>query len=212
MVSLPTLLAFSLAAIAIVVLPGPTVLFVIGRSLALGKVGGLLSVLGNALGLIPVIVAVAFGLGTLVTQSAVLFLIVKLAGAVYIVYLGVQAIRHRRTSSGITGTALAPRSPWRLLREGFLVGISNPKSIVFFVAVLPQFVDYSAGAVPLQLATLGLVFVVLALIGDSTWALAAGSARDWFASSPKRVERLGATGGVMMIGLGGALAATGATS
>jgi len=212
MVSLPTLLAFSLAAIAIVVLPGPTVLFVIGRSLALGKVGGLLSVLGNALGLIPVIVAVSFGLGTLVTQSAVLFLVVKLAGAVYIIYLGVQAIRHRRTAAGITGVAVAPRSPWRLLREGFLVGISNPKSIVFFVAVLPQFVDYSAGAVPLQLATLGLVFVVLALIGDSTWALAAGTARDWFASSPKRVERLGATGGVMMIGLGGALAATGASS
>ncbi|MFC5929919.1 LysE family translocator [Cryobacterium melibiosiphilum] len=212
MVTLPTLLAFSLAAIAIVVLPGPTVLFVIGRSLALGKRGGLLSVLGNALGLIPVIIAVAFGLGTLVTQSAVLFLIVKLAGAVYIVYLGVQAIRHRRTASGISGAAMLPKSPWRLLREGFLVGISNPKSIVFFVAVLPQFVDYSAGAVPLQLATLGLVFVVLALIGDSTWALAAGSARDWFASSPKRVERLGATGGVMMIGLGGALAATGATS
>jgi threonine/homoserine/homoserine lactone efflux protein len=174
--------------------------------------GGLLSVLGNALGLIPVIVAVAFGLGTLVTQSAVLFLVVKLAGAVYIIYLGVQAIRHRRTSSGFSGAALSPKSPWRLLREGFLVRISNPKSIVFFVAVLPQFVNYSAGAVPLQLATLGLVFVVLALIGDSTWALAAGSARDWFASSPKRVERLGATGGVMMIGLGGALAATGATS
>ncbi|TFD49843.1 LysE family translocator [Cryobacterium frigoriphilum] len=212
MVSLPTLLAFSLAAIAIVVLPGPTVLFVIGRSLALGRVGGLLSVLGNALGLIPVIAAVAFGLGTLVTQSAVLFLIVKLVGAAYIIYLGVQAIRHRRTTSGISGAALLPKSPWRLLREGFLVGISNPKSIVFFVAVLPQFVNYSAGAVPLQLATLGLVFVVLALIGDSTWALAAGTARDWFASSPKRVERLGATGGVMMIGLGGALAATGATS
>lgn len=212
MVSLSTLLAFSLAAIAIVVLPGPTVLFVIGRSLALGKIGGLLSVLGNALGLIPVIVAVAFGLGTLVTQSAVLFLIVKLAGAIYIIYLGVQAIRHRRAASGFSGATLSPTSPWRLLREGFLVGISNPKSIVFFVAVLPQFVDYSAGAVSLQLATLGLVFVVLALIGDSTWALAAGSARDWFASSPKRAERLGATGGVMMIGLGGALAAVGATS
>lgn len=212
MVSSPTLLAFSLAAIAIIALPGPTVLFVIGRSLALGKVGGLLSVLGNALGLIPVIVAVAFGLGAIVTQSAVLFLIVKLVGAVYIVYLGVQAIRHRSAASGFSGDAPTPRSPWRLLREGFVVGISNPKSIVFFVAVLPQFVDYSAGAVPVQLGTLGLVFVVLALIGDSTWALAAGSARDWFASSPKRVERLGATGGVMMIGLGGALAATGATS
>lgn len=212
MVSLPTLLTFALAAIAIIVLPGPTVLFVIGRTLALGRVGGLLSVLGNALGLVPVIAAVALGLGALVTQSVVLFLVIKFAGAAYIVYLGVQAIRHRRSASGIAGVSLAPRTPLRLLSEGFLVGISNPKSLVFFVAVLPQFVNYSAGAVPLQLATLGLVFVALALVGDSTWALAAGSARVWFASSPKRVERLSATGGVLMIGVGGALAATGATS
>ncbi len=212
MVSLPTLLTFALAAMAIIVLPGPTVLFVIGRTLALGRVGGLLSVVGNALGLVPVIAAVALGLGALVTQSVVLFLVIKFAGAAYIVYLGVQAIRHRRSASGIAGVSLAPKTPLRLLSEGFLVGISNPKSLVFFVAVLPQFVNYSAGAVPLQLATLGLVFVALALVGDSTWALAAGSARAWFASSPQRVERLSATGGVLMIGVGGALAATGATS
>ena len=212
MVSLPTLLTFALAAMAIIVLPGPTVLFVIGRTLALGRVGGLLSVVGNALGLVPVIAAVALGLGALVTQSVVLFLVIKFAGAAYIVYLGVQAIRHRAAASGIAGVSLAPKTPLRLLSEGFLVGISNPKSLVFFVAVLPQFVNYSAGAVPLQLATLGLVFVALALVGDSTWALAAGSARAWFASSPKRVERLSATGGVLMIGVGGALAATGATS
>ena len=212
MVSLPTLLTFALAAMAIIVLPGPTVLFVIGRTLALGRVGGLLSVVGNALGLVPVIAAVALGLGALVTQSVVLFLVIKFAGAAYIVYLGVQAIRHRRSASGIAGVSLAPKTPLRLLSEGFLVGISNPKSLVFFVAVLPQFVNYSAGAVPLQLATLGLVFVALALVGDSTWALAAGSARAWFASSPQRAERLSATGGVLMIGVGGALAATGATS
>ena len=80
------------------------------------------------------------------------------------------------------------------------------------MAVLPQFVAYKAGAVPLQMATLGLVFLVLALLGDSVWALAAGSARDWFAKSPKRMEQLSMSGGVMMIGLGGVLAATGAKS
>ena len=88
------------------------------------------------------------------------------------------------------------------------MGVTNPKTIAFFVAVLPQFVDYSAGGIPWQLAELGLVFVVLALICDSCWALAAGTARAWFANSPKRIARLRATGGGMMIGLGGVLPST----
>lgn len=169
MVSLPHLLAFSLASVALIALPGPTVLFVIGRSLALGRRGGILSVAGNALGLIPVILAVALGLGAIVAQSVVVFTIIKFAGAAYIVYLGIQAIRHRRSAMGASGVSLAHKSRRRLLAEGFVVGVSNPKSLVFFVAVLPQFVDYGAGSVVLQLLTLGLVFVVLAFIGDSTW-------------------------------------------
>ncbi|TFD64183.1 LysE family translocator [Cryobacterium ruanii] len=212
MVSLPTLLTFALASIALIVIPGPTVLFVIGRSLALGRLGGFLSVLGNALGLIPVIVAVSLGLGAIVTQSVLLFTIVKFAGAAYIIYLGVQAIRNRRTAAQLSEARVARKTRWRLVLEGFVVGLSNPKSLVFFIAVLPQFVNYRAGDVPLQLAVLGLVFVVLALIGDSTWAFAAGTARDWFARSPKRIETLSSAGGVMMIGLGGVLAATGARS
>jgi len=212
MVSLPHLLAFALASIALIALPGPTVLFVIGRSLALGRRGGILSVAGNALGLIPVIVAVALGLGAIVAQSVVIFTIIKFAGAAYIVFLGIQAIRHRRSAVGATGVAMAPKSRRRLVAEGFVVGVSNPKSIVFFIAVLPQFVDYGTGSVVAQLLTLGMVFVVLAFIGDSTWALAAGAARHWFAKSPRRIEHLSATGGAMMIGLGGVLAASGARS
>jgi threonine/homoserine/homoserine lactone efflux protein len=211
MVPLPNLVTFSLAAIALIVLPGPTVLFVIGRSLALGRLGGFLSVLGNSIALVPIIIAVAFGLGAIVTQSVIVFTVIKLVGAAYIVYLGVQAIRHRR-DAGAAGVTAAGKSRWRLVAEGFGVGISNPKSIVFFVAVLPQFVDYRGGQVPLQMMTLGLVFVVLALVSDSVWALAAGAARDWFARSPKRIEHLSAGGGVMMIGLGGVLAVTGANS
>lgn len=212
MVPLSLLLAFALASIALIALPGPTVLFVIGRSLALGRRGGILSVAGNALGLIPVILAVALGLGAIVAQSVVVFTIIKFAGAAYIVYLGIQAIRHRRSAMGASGLGTAPKSRLRLLSEGFVVGVSNPKNLVFFVAVLPQFVDYGAGSVVLQLLTLGLVFVVLAFIGDSTWALAAGAARHWFAKSPKRIETLSATGGGMMIGLGGVLAVTGTQS
>jgi threonine/homoserine/homoserine lactone efflux protein len=125
------------------------------------------------------------------------------------VYLGIQAIRHRRHTA-VTHEAAPPRrSHWRILGEGFVVGLTNPKSLVFFVAVLPQFVDYHGSAIPLQLFELGVVFLALALIFDSVWALAAGTARQWFGRSPKRVERLGAAGGVMMIGLGGVLAFTG---
>ena len=91
---------------------------------------------------------------------------------------------------------------WRILLQGFFVGISNPKTIVFFIAVLPQFVDYSAGSIPAQMLVLGAVFQVLAVASDAAWALAAGTARDWFARSPKRISVLGATGGVVMIGLG----------
>ncbi|HYI33804.1 MAG TPA: LysE family translocator [Glaciibacter sp.] len=212
MVPLPNLLAFAVASIALIALPGPSVLFVVGRSLALGRVGGFLSVLGNSLGLVPVVAAVALGLGAVVTQSAVVFTVVKFAGAAYIVYLGVQAIRHRRAATLGSGVGISRRSPWRLLAEGFVVGLTNPKSLVFFVAVLPQFVSYPAGAVPLQLVSLGLVFIALALLGDSVWALAAGTARNWFSRSPKRLEHLSASGGVMMIGLGGVLAFTGAKS
>ncbi|TFB91343.1 LysE family translocator [Cryobacterium sp. HLT2-28] len=212
MVPLSNLLTFALASVALIALPGPTVLFVIGRSLALGRIGGFLSVLGNALGMVPVIAAVALGLGAIVTQSVVVFTVIKFVGAAYIVYLGVHAIRHRRAVARDIGVSVARKSNWRLLAEGSVVGVSNPKSMVFFVAVLPQFVDYRAGAVPLQLMTLGVLFVFLALLGDSVWALAAGSARDWFAKSPRRMENLSATGGVMMIGLGGVLAATGAQS
>ena len=211
MVPVPNLLGFALASALLIAIPGPSVLFVIGRSLALGRRGGLLSVVGNASGMVPQIVAVALGVGTIVAQSIVLFTIIKLIGAAYLVYLGIQAIRHRNRHATMT-VDTTPKSAWRLLREGFLVGITNPKSIVFFVAVLPQFVDYHAGSIPLQLAELGLVFIVLALAMDSIWALAAGPARAWFARSPKRLSRLSATGGVMMIGLGGAVAFTSSSS
>ena len=210
MVPFTNLLAFALASLVLIAIPGPSVLFVIGRSLALGRKGGLLSVLGNALGMVPQIIAVAMGVGIVLAQSVVLFTIIKFAGAAYLVYLGIQAIRHRggRTAAG----PVPPSSTWRMLWEGFLVGATNPKSIVFFVAVLPQFVDYATGSIPLQLASLGAVFLVIALVSDSIWALAAGTARHWFARSPKRVSTLSATGGVMMIGLGGTLALTGSKS
>lgn len=206
---LENLLAFTLAAVVLIVIPGPSVLFTIGRALALGRMGGLLSVLGNALGLLPVIGLVALGVGGLVARSVVLFTIVKVVGAVYLMFLGVQAIRHRHRAADAASRPAAPRSLWRQLGEGFAVGITNPKTIAFFVAVLPQFVDLDAGAVPLQMVQLGLVFFIIALISDGAWALAAAAARNWFGRSPRRLSALSATGGGLMIGLGGVLLLTG---
>lgn len=208
MVPSTNLLAFALVALVLIVVPGPSVLFVVGRTLALGRRGGLLSVLGNALGELLQVAAVALGIGVVLAGSLVLFAAVKFAGAAYLIYLGIQAIRHR---AGGPAAAEPSRSASaaRILREGFIVGATNPKSVVFFVAVLPQFVDYSAGGIPLQLGLLGAVFLLIALVSDSAWALAAGTARHWFARSPKRISVLSTTGGLMMIGLGGTLALTG---
>jgi threonine/homoserine/homoserine lactone efflux protein len=208
-VPLENLLAFTVAALVLIIIPGPSVLFTIGRALALGRMGGLLSVLGNALGLLPVVGLVALGVGGIVARSVVLFTIVKVLGALYLMYLGVQAIRHRRRSAEAAISGAAPRSAWRQLGEGFVVGVTNPKTIAFFVAVLPQFVDLDAGSVPLQMMQLGLIFFMIALISDAVWALAAAGARTWFGRSPKRIEALTATGGGLMIGLGGILLLTG---
>lgn len=133
----------------------------------------------------------------------------KYAGAAYLAYLGVQAIRHRRWLAADGDALAAPAQTRRVLREGFVVGVTNPKMIVFLAAALPQFVDRGAGQVPLQMLFLGALVALIAVVSDSLWAFVAGTARLWFARSPGRVEALGATGGVAMIGVGVALAATG---
>ncbi|WP_449280704.1 LysE family translocator [Leucobacter sp.] len=204
MVPLENMVAFGIAAFVLIVIPGPSVLFTIGRSLALGRLGGLLSVFGNLIGAAVLVIAVALGVGAVVAASAVLFTALKAIGAAYLVYLGVQAIRHRHESALRNVPPL--RLTWRRQTlQGFLVGVTNAKTIVFFVAVLPQFVSREAGAIPLQMLELGLIFVVLAAICDSAWVLAASAARTWLGSSPKRMAALGATGGGFMIALGGAL-------
>jgi len=203
MLSMESALTFAVASFLLIVIPGPSVLFVVGRSLSLGRRGGLLSVAGNELGGLVPITAVALGIGALVSDSIIAFTIVKIAGGAYVIYLGVQAIRHRRTA--IHQPTDAPKSGGRLLWQGFVVGATNPKTIVFFVAVLPQFVDHDRGGIPGQILVLGLIFTVIAFACDSVWAVAAGAARAWFARSPRRMSQMNATGGTMMIGLGGGL-------
>ncbi|WP_067477850.1 LysE family translocator [Actinomadura hibisca] len=207
MISLGQLLAFSAMAVAIILVPGPTILFVVGRALAQGRRAALTSVVGNTLGALTLSTAVALGVGSVVARSAPVFVAVKLVGAAYLIYLGVQAFRHRRSLREALGAPVERRG--RALRQGFVVGLTNPKTTVFFAAVLPQFVVPEQGRVPVQMMVFGLVFCAIALLCDSMWGVAAGTAREWFARSPRRLSAVGGTGGMMMIGLGVTVAATG---
>lgn len=212
MPSLHQLIAFVVASWILIVIPGPSVLFVIGRALTAGRRVALLSVLGNAAGELAAAALVAVGLGALVAASATAFTVLKYAGAAYVAYLGVQAIRHR--SAARLALTVAEHEPPRHLtpraafRTGLIVGITNPKTIVFFAAFLPQFVDVHAPAAP-QVLLLGVIFAAIATLSDGTMAYLAGHARDWFGREPRRLDTLGASGGVMMIGLGAVLATTG---
>jgi threonine/homoserine/homoserine lactone efflux protein len=168
------------------------------------------SVLGNSLGLLVVLVLVAFGLGVIVQDSIAVFTALRLAGAAYLVYLGVQAFRQRRaftvTDDAAPATSLSRR---RAVRQGFAVGVSNPKAFMIFAAVLPQFVDRGEGHVQAQMLLLGLLAFGIGLGSDSVWALLASRLRSWFNASPRRGEAMGAVGGLSMIGLGVGIAVTG---
>jgi len=204
-------LAFVVASALFIQVPGPSLLFTIGRALTVGRRDALLSVVGNALGITTQVLLVAVGLGAVVAASAGAYTILKVVGAAYVVWLGIQAIRHRsdaRAALAAVDTIEVGRvNARRSLRIGFTVGLTNPKTIVFFVAFLPQFVNEPAGHAGAQLALLGLAFGLMACCSDSAWALAASKARDWFARRPTRLDKLGVAGGVMMIGLGATMAA-----
>jgi threonine/homoserine/homoserine lactone efflux protein len=203
------LAGFALVSLALIVVPGPNVLFVVSRSLMLGRGAGVATAAGGQIGASLQVAAVAFGIGELVERSAAVFTVIKLAGAAYLAYLGVQAIRHRRSLSAALDAKAQQKNAAVIVRDGIVVGVSNPKVIVFFVAVLPQFVDRSAGHVPLQMLLLGAVWSAIALVCDSSWALAAGSARAWLARSPRRLAAVGGAGGLAMISIGVGLALTG---
>lgn len=194
-------IAFSIAALIIILIPGPSVLFAVGRSLALGKGAGVMTVVGNALGTSVWLIAVVLGLGAVVASSEFLFYGIKYVGAAYLAYLGIQAFRHRNDHGFDVETTHAPQSIWKTLREGFFVGLSNPKTMVFFTAVLPGFVSVEQGNVMLQLLILGLIFEIIGVLSDSMYAIGAGLARDWFARDPKRLGIVQGTGGMLIVGL-----------
>ncbi len=198
-------MAFVLTGMVLVVIPGPSVLFIVGRALAHGRQVALVSVAGNMAGAALVVGVVAAGFGAVAANSIVVFTVLKLAGAAYLVYLGVQTIRHRGDLVAAMGAPVAPVSG-RIFGQAVVVGATNPKVLVLFAAVLPQFTDPETGAPGMQMLLLGLLFVALAACVDAVYAVSAGWARGWLATSPVRVRRLGASGGALMIALGAGLA------
>jgi threonine/homoserine/homoserine lactone efflux protein len=185
------------------------VLFVVSRGVALGRRAALITVLGNASGVYLQVVVVAAGLGAVLERSITALTVVKLAGAGYLVYLGVQALRHRRQLAQALDPDDAGTNDRGIFREGFVVGATNPKGLILFTAILPQFVDPTGGPVPVQMLALGLIAVVVAVLSDSCWGMLAGSARGWLGRSPRRLSALGGAGGLVMIGLGLQLAVSG---
>ncbi|NBO46638.1 MAG: LysE family translocator [Actinobacteria bacterium] len=200
------LIEFLTASILIILLPGPSVLFTVGRAIAYGKRAAVLTVLGNSLGALVLAVVVALGVGPLVQQSQWLLLTVQLVGATYLVYLGIQAWRSRSAHGDVQATAHLAKSTRSLVREGFTVGVLNPKTAVFFATVMPRFLDGASNAAQ-SLLLMGCAFVAMAFVSDSSYGLLAGHVRALFYSHPDSLTRLAAVGGVLITGLGCVLAA-----
>ena len=200
MPSAANILGFTLLAIVIIVVPGPGVLFAVGRALVLGTKPALLSVLGNALGVGVQIVVVALGLGVLIQSSPEAFFVIRVAGALMIGYLGIRAILHRRQS--LEDGADKPHSRSTILKESVVVGLTNAKTLVFFLAALPSFVSVEDGNPIIQMLLLGLIFSIIGIASDSVYAVAAGRARDWLATSEQRLAIFRGLGGIALTLLG----------
>ncbi len=198
------LVTFVVASMAIIIVPGPSVLFTLARGVAWGRTVAVLTVLGNSLGTLVLSAVVAVGLGPLLSRSHPLSVGLQFAGGLYLVWLGIGAYRHRHAHAAAMAQreGTKPTAP-SIVRQGFTVGILNPKSLVFFAAVFPHFVEPARGSATLQLLVLGGLFSVMAFCSDSTWGLIAGTAREWLSGSARRLVRLRVAGATVMVCLGG---------
>ena len=187
----------------IILAPGPSVLFIIARAIAWGRKVAVVTVAGNVSGAFVLSSLVAFGLGPILQRSELAFIAVQWIGGLYLVYLGIDAIRKRKVhAADMTNQGPVEPTVIQSIRDGFMVGVLNPKGLVFYAAVLPQFIDRERGGVTGQLLFLGALFSVLAFFSDGSWGLLAGTARAWLADDAGRLEKLRATGGCVMIILG----------
>ncbi|HEY3067471.1 MAG TPA: LysE family translocator [Methylomirabilota bacterium] len=205
---LGSLSLFIVAALALLLTPGPAVLYIVTRSLDGGRRAGLISVLGVHVGTLVHVVAAAAGLSALLATSVVAFTAVKYLGGAYLIYLGVRRLLDRSLS--VTSPSPGRTGSRRAFVDGVVVNVLNPKTALFFLAFLPQFVDVSRGAAGIQVLGLGLLFVLLGLITDSLYAVGAGTAAQWLRRSPRFLRSERWISGTMYIGLG--LAATATTS
>ena len=197
------LVEYIIAAMIIILAPGPSVLFVIARAIAWGRKVAVVTVAGNVTGAFVLSSLVAFGLGPILQRSDLAFVAVQWGGGLYLVYLGIDAIRKRKVhAADMTNQGPVEPTVFQSIRDGFMVGVLNPKGLVFYAAVLPQFIDRDRGNITGQLLFLGALFSVLAFFSDGGWGLLAGTARAWLAGDASRLEKLRATGGCVMIILG----------
>jgi threonine/homoserine/homoserine lactone efflux protein len=203
MISGTNLAEFIYACVAIMLAPGPSVMFTIARAVAWGRGIAILTVLGNALGMLILSLIIALGLGPLLQRSELLLISVQLLGGLYLIYLGIDALKHRRLHAAdmVAVNELKP-AKLEVIKQGFMVGVLNPKALVFFSAIFPQFVDASVGSITIQMVWFGVIFAALAFLLDGMWAVVVGGSRDWFANSQSRLVALRTMGGVVMLALG----------
>jgi threonine/homoserine/homoserine lactone efflux protein len=199
-------LLFLVTATTLVIIPGPNHLYIITRSLAEGRRAGIASALGVETGTLVHVAAATAGLSALIAASATAFGVVRYAGAAYLVYLAIRTWRSRDDLDAVT---LRPQPLPRVYFDGVLVNLLNPKVILFFLAFLPQFVDHDAGAVPLQIAVMGLVTGLIGVVSDMVYAVAADSIGGWLRSRPAFRRRQRHATGVIYLGLGAAAALAG---
>ncbi|QKW38833.1 LysE family translocator [Actinomadura sp. NAK00032] len=200
---------FLLAALALVAIPGPNHLYITARSIGEGRRAGVASALGVETGTLVHIAAAAAGLSAVVAASATAFGFLRYAGAAYLLYL---AYRTFRGGDDLAETRLRPRPIRRVYLDGALVNVLNPKVVLFFLAFLPQFVDRDAGAVPLQIAVMGLVLVLIGLVVDLGYAVAAGSIGGWLRTRPAFRRRQRYATSLIYLGLGAGAVLTGPTT
>jgi threonine/homoserine/homoserine lactone efflux protein len=207
-----TLLVFAPVALGLLVVPGPAVLYIVTRSIDQGRTAGLVSVLGIHLGSVVHVAAAALGLSAILVSSAVAFGIVKYAGAAYLIVLGIRTLVSKREDVSEVSDDLPAASLRRIFWQGALVNVLNPKTALFFLAFLPQFVDVERGTVWLQMVVLGLTFIALGMVSDGTYALVAARAGRWLRSSARFRSTQRYVSGGIYLSLGAAAALSGSRS
>ncbi len=203
------LIAFAAVAVVLIAVPGPSVLFIVSRALSFGRSVALLTVVGNSAGEAVQVALVAFGVGELLERSALALTAMRMVGATYLLYLGFRTFTSRSEILPAKPPGPPPASRWRAILDGSVVGVTNPKTALFFVTVLPAFVTPGWLALPLQILALGSIWVAIALASDSLWGVAAARAGVWLRSSPRRRVLVQRSSGIVTAGLGVGLAATG---